>query len=63
MLNGSTVEWLYNEEMGNTQRGADSPNKGKFANSSMLNSSNVHVIAELPNVLFDEWEMRELSAE
>jgi hypothetical protein len=29
----------------------------------MLNSSNVHVIAELPNVLFDEWEMRELSAE
>jgi hypothetical protein len=49
--------------MSNTQRGAESPNKGKFANSSMLNSSNVHVIVELLNVLFDEWEMRELSAE
>ena len=45
---------MYNEGMGNTERGAESPNKGKLANSSMLNSSNVHVIAELPNVLFDE---------
>ena len=49
--------------MVNIQRGAESPNKGKFANSSMLNSSNVHVIVELLNVLFDDWELRELSAE